>query len=380
MRRRFPYWISLLLALTACARGPVKVSSSADQAPAARAPAERQAGSDASSPGQPGRRGHVLTIHRDHLLLDGARLERAREDQGGMVNVLFDALRPGSRQAGTGTPILSSEEPQPYELAVADDATMGWIKRAIQTAGFARYAPATFDLGSEWLLVRPLIPAAAGEQDSGPPLPDPALVILQRDEVTELWRVPTREVADPALGAKLLSTLPARAPAPELRRAFENACAAMTCSPAVLFASSDVPFSQVRPVFISFSGAAAAALDARPLLELRVAPPPTHPRALGPPPRVRLGPAAIRETVRANHERFRKCYLSALQDEPTLKGRISVRLVIAEDGSVASVDVASSDLPDPVGQCVTAEFRKLVFPRPTDGTVKVTYPIVFEPE
>ncbi|MBI5535802.1 MAG: AgmX/PglI C-terminal domain-containing protein [Deltaproteobacteria bacterium] len=94
----------------------------------------------------------------------------------------------------------------------------------------------------------------------------------------------------------------------------------------------------------------------------------------------RLPPETIQRIVRGSYGRYRACYQSALKYNPSLAGRVSVRFIIARDGSVAIASDAGSDLADRGAvQCVLASFRQLSFPSPVGGIVSVLYPLVFSP-
>jgi|HubBroStandDraft_6_1064221.scaffolds.fasta_scaffold142395_2 hypothetical protein len=94
----------------------------------------------------------------------------------------------------------------------------------------------------------------------------------------------------------------------------------------------------------------------------------------------RLPPEVIQRIVRQNFGRFRQCYEKGLARVPHLEGKVSVRFVIAKDGSVGSVSDAGSDLPDPTTKkCILAAFSGLSFPEPEGGIVTVVYPLVFNP-
>ena len=96
----------------------------------------------------------------------------------------------------------------------------------------------------------------------------------------------------------------------------------------------------------------------------------------------RLPPEVIQRIVRQrqNFGRFRLCYENGLRNDPTLRGRIAVKFVIAKDGSVSTVSNNGSDLPDPaVVSCVVRAFTNLAFPSPEGGVVVVVYPIRFDP-
>ncbi|HEY6728459.1 MAG TPA: AgmX/PglI C-terminal domain-containing protein [Polyangiaceae bacterium] len=94
----------------------------------------------------------------------------------------------------------------------------------------------------------------------------------------------------------------------------------------------------------------------------------------------RLPPEVIQRIVRQNFGRFRMCYEQGLASNPNLEGRVAVRFAISGDGSVAHVQNGGSDLPDSkVVGCVVSAFYGVSFPKPENGIVTVTYPIMFSP-
>jgi hypothetical protein len=89
----------------------------------------------------------------------------------------------------------------------------------------------------------------------------------------------------------------------------------------------------------------------------------------------------IQRIVRQNAGRFRFCYEKALQGNPTLTGRVTVKFLIGRDGAVQFSADAGSDIPDAsVTSCVVSSFTALSFPAPDSGVVTVTYPLMFSPE
>jgi TonB family protein len=72
-------------------------------------------------------------------------------------------------------------------------------------------------------------------------------------------------------------------------------------------------------------------------------------------------------------------YERQLLRNPSLAGRVAVRLVIGPDGSVVSATVASSTIGSTeVEQGVVNVLRNIQFPAPEGGGVHiVTYPFVF---
>jgi len=98
------------------------------------------------------------------------------------------------------------------------------------------------------------------------------------------------------------------------------------------------------------------------------------------PPSGRLAPELIQGVVRKSYGRFRKCYEAGLARSSKLEGRVSVRFVIALDGSVRENEVESQTLPDPDAvRCVVESFAPLQFPSPVGGIVTVVYPLMFTP-
>ena len=94
----------------------------------------------------------------------------------------------------------------------------------------------------------------------------------------------------------------------------------------------------------------------------------------------RLAPELIQRIVRSNYGRFRLCYEQGLARNPSLEGRVVVRFLIDQSGSVAHAANSGSTLPDSqVVQCVVQAFPRLSFPEVEGGTVTVVYPILFSP-
>ncbi len=92
----------------------------------------------------------------------------------------------------------------------------------------------------------------------------------------------------------------------------------------------------------------------------------------------RLPPEVVQRVVRQNFGRFNLCYSNALRDNPSLKGRVTAKLVINRDGSVGSTQDGGSDLPDQnVIQCVLRGIGNLSFPQPESGVVTVVFPLLF---
>jgi hypothetical protein len=107
------------------------------------------------------------------------------------------------------------------------------------------------------------------------------------------------------------------------------------------------------------------------------------------PPKVRIGvplvsagipPELVHRAVRRGLRDFRACYEDGLRNNPNLQGKVTARLSIGRDGTVASVANGGSDMPDGgVVACVITAFRELSFPAPEGSVVTVTAPILFSP-
>lgn len=77
----------------------------------------------------------------------------------------------------------------------------------------------------------------------------------------------------------------------------------------------------------------------------------------------------------------RQCYVSGLRQRPDLAGKLTVKFVIAQDGTVSRSEVKMTELQHPeVEACILALFREMRFPEPAGcGIVIVSYPFVFKP-
>ncbi|WP_394847116.1 AgmX/PglI C-terminal domain-containing protein [Pendulispora brunnea] len=94
----------------------------------------------------------------------------------------------------------------------------------------------------------------------------------------------------------------------------------------------------------------------------------------------RIPPEVIQRIVRQNAGRYRACYELGLRNNPSLNGHVRVKFVIDRGGAVSMAQDSGSDLPDEnVRSCVVKSFYALAFPSPEGGTVRVVYPIMFNP-
>lgn len=87
----------------------------------------------------------------------------------------------------------------------------------------------------------------------------------------------------------------------------------------------------------------------------------------------------VDRVVREHLREIRYCYQRQLQRQPGLSGKVTVRFVIARDGSVSSATTKSSTLGSAAAEtCIHGRFLRMQFPEPKGGgIVIVTYPFVF---
>src|SRR5258708_3713979 len=86
----------------------------------------------------------------------------------------------------------------------------------------------------------------------------------------------------------------------------------------------------------------------------------------------------ILKVVRKNHDKLGRCYADGLGKNPRLAGSIRARFRIATNGTMESVKVLGTTLPDDrVVQCVVEEYKKLEFPSPDGGAAWTVYEIAF---
>lgn len=89
----------------------------------------------------------------------------------------------------------------------------------------------------------------------------------------------------------------------------------------------------------------------------------------------------IRRIVRAHINELRHCYNTALKEDPTLGGEVTVAFDINANGKTGQAEVAKLSIPDKdMTVCVLEAFERWKFPKPKNGaTVRVRYPVSFEP-
>jgi len=94
-----------------------------------------------------------------------------------------------------------------------------------------------------------------------------------------------------------------------------------------------------------------------------------------------LDKAVVDAVIRRHLNQIRHCYQMELHKDPSLMGKVTVRFVIAGDGSVSRSETRSSTLDSAaVESCIHRRFMHFEFPQPKrNGIVIVTYPFLFAP-
>lgn len=89
--------------------------------------------------------------------------------------------------------------------------------------------------------------------------------------------------------------------------------------------------------------------------------------------------ATIDRIVKQHLPQIRYCYERELGINPDLAGKMTVKFVIAKDGSVSTSTSAFSTLGSPAAEsCVHARFLRMRFPKPRGGGIAmIRYPLVF---
>ena len=90
-------------------------------------------------------------------------------------------------------------------------------------------------------------------------------------------------------------------------------------------------------------------------------------------------PPELEAAVRGRAAMARRCYNTALAQDPTLKGHVTVALRVSGSGSVCSAAVAGNDMGTPsVASCVANVMRQAgSYPSPKGGCVDVSVPFSF---
>ena len=91
-------------------------------------------------------------------------------------------------------------------------------------------------------------------------------------------------------------------------------------------------------------------------------------------------PSALHDTFSKAEAKLIACYLPGKKRDPTLRGKVIVKITINGAGSASQVTDEKSNLQDPeVIACVIRTVKTLRFTKPVEGSVTVIYPFIFRP-
>jgi hypothetical protein len=92
-----------------------------------------------------------------------------------------------------------------------------------------------------------------------------------------------------------------------------------------------------------------------------------------------LDRSLIDAVIKRHMNQFRYCYQRELNKDPSLAGKVTVKFVIAGNGSVSRASIKKSTLGNSsVEGCLSGRFMTLQFPEPKgNGIVIVSYPFMF---
>jgi hypothetical protein len=91
-------------------------------------------------------------------------------------------------------------------------------------------------------------------------------------------------------------------------------------------------------------------------------------------------PSALYDAFSKAEAKLIACYLPGKKRDPTLRGKVIVKLTINADGNARPVANEKSNLEDPeVIACVIRTVKTLHFTKPVEGSVTVVYPFIFRP-
>ncbi len=90
--------------------------------------------------------------------------------------------------------------------------------------------------------------------------------------------------------------------------------------------------------------------------------------------------ALIDQVVKQHLNQYRYCYQRELQRNHQLSGKVTLKWIIASDGSVSSANVKRETIGNSaVTRCMLNVARRMRFPAPKGGIVIVSYPFLFSP-
>jgi hypothetical protein len=92
-----------------------------------------------------------------------------------------------------------------------------------------------------------------------------------------------------------------------------------------------------------------------------------------------LDPGVVAKEVKRRIGAIKACYDRALKRNPNLSGKIVLFWTITAEGTVSALDIEQDSLGDSeVTSCIKTLVKNWRFPRPSGGSVDVSYPFVFQ--
>jgi len=93
-----------------------------------------------------------------------------------------------------------------------------------------------------------------------------------------------------------------------------------------------------------------------------------------------LDKSLIDAVIKRNMNQIRYCYQRELTKNPSLGGKVTVKFVIAKDGTVSKAEIKQGMGSAAVESCISGRFMRFKFPEPKGGgIVIVSYPFIFSP-
>jgi hypothetical protein len=88
--------------------------------------------------------------------------------------------------------------------------------------------------------------------------------------------------------------------------------------------------------------------------------------------------AALNQALRQRGASARNCYNAALRSNPTLQGKVAIKLRISPSGSTCSASISNDTLGDPsVTSCILQKFKSGGYPKPNAGCADFEVPLSF---
>ena len=92
-----------------------------------------------------------------------------------------------------------------------------------------------------------------------------------------------------------------------------------------------------------------------------------------------LSKAEVDKVIGKHWSKISRCYENGLRKSPNLSGKLTISWKVMSSGKTAQVKQVLSSLGSPqVSQCIMKIIKKLRFPKPKGGAVKIKYPFVFK--